>query len=123
MGNRQTVSILPAQLARADYAGNAGSQGFNEIFGGPLNLAQADNPKYPWPSTRACSGIFYQRSSVTMSDISRGTSNTLMAGERYVDVTHYFEYIAEALAQFGPLQFHGKIPARERPAMWPPCRY
>jgi len=84
-----TTTINAAVLARTDYAANAGSQGFNELSAGPLTLAQGDNPDYDWPSTALCSGIFYQRSAVSLGQITRGTSNTLLVGERYLNAAHY----------------------------------
>ncbi len=85
-----TSTIMVSRMARTDYAANAGSQGFNELFAGPPSLAEGDDPKYPWPSTAACNGIFYQRSTVSIAEITRGTSNTFLAGERYLNPLHYF---------------------------------
>jgi prepilin-type N-terminal cleavage/methylation domain-containing protein/prepilin-type processing-associated H-X9-DG protein len=87
----QTVTIQATLFARADYAANAGSQDFNEIFAGPPSLALGDAPSYPWPSADACNGIFFQRSMITMTAITRGTSNTFLAGERYVNPDHYYD--------------------------------
>jgi prepilin-type processing-associated H-X9-DG protein/prepilin-type N-terminal cleavage/methylation domain-containing protein len=84
-----TAKIQLTYAARSDYAANAGSQSFNELFSGPASLAQGDNPSYAWPSTSACNGIFYQRSTVSISQITRGTSNTFLAGERYLNSLHY----------------------------------
>jgi prepilin-type processing-associated H-X9-DG protein len=86
---KETTSVTAAMLARADYAGNAGSQAFTEIDAGPASLAVGDDPNYPWPSTKACTGIFFLRSSVSMTDVTRGTSNTFLVGERYIDPLHY----------------------------------
>jgi prepilin-type N-terminal cleavage/methylation domain-containing protein/prepilin-type processing-associated H-X9-DG protein len=86
-----TSTITVARMARSDYAANAGSQGFNELFAGPPSLAEGDDPKYPWPSTAACNGIFYQRSAVSIAEITRGTSNTFLAGERYLNSLHYMD--------------------------------
>jgi len=86
-----TSTITVPLMARTDYAANAGSQGFNDIFAGPPSLAEGDNPEYPWPSTDTCTGIFYQRSTVSIAQITRGTSNTFLAGERYLNPLHYFD--------------------------------
>jgi prepilin-type processing-associated H-X9-DG protein len=86
-----TIVLTASRLARSDYAANAGSQGFNEIFAGPPTLAQGDSLSYRWPNTSACSGIFFLRSSVSLNDVTRGTSNTFMAGERYINAIHYFD--------------------------------
>ncbi len=88
-GSTSTISV--SRMARTDYAANAGSQSFNELFAGPLSLAEGDNANYPWPSTDACNGIFYQRSAVSIAQITRGTSNTFLAGERYLNAIHYLD--------------------------------
>ena len=89
----ETTILTARSMARGDYAANAGSQPFNEIFAGPLTLAQGDDPNYRWPSTAACTGIFFQRSVISLSQISRGASNTFLAGERYIDASHYADGI------------------------------
>lgn len=89
----ETKTLIMTRMARSDYAANAGSQPFNEIFAGPPSLAEGDNPNYRWPSTAACSGIFFQRSAVSLSQITRGASNTFLAGERYIDASHYADGI------------------------------
>jgi prepilin-type N-terminal cleavage/methylation domain-containing protein/prepilin-type processing-associated H-X9-DG protein len=91
MGDGRTASLHPSQLARADYAGNAGSQAFNEIDGGPASLAQGDSPTYPWPDTSACTGIFFLRSAISLHHVTRGTTNTFMVGERYINPDHYHD--------------------------------
>jgi prepilin-type N-terminal cleavage/methylation domain-containing protein/prepilin-type processing-associated H-X9-DG protein len=85
----ETVSLTANVLVRADYAGNAGSQAFNELFAGPDTLAEGDNTSYAWPTTTACSGILFQRSAIAISSIRRGTSNVFFAGERCVASDHY----------------------------------
>jgi prepilin-type N-terminal cleavage/methylation domain-containing protein/prepilin-type processing-associated H-X9-DG protein len=86
-----TTTITASKAARCDYAANAGSQGFNQIFAGPASLVQGDSESYSWPSTTSCSGIFFQRSTVSINDITRGTSNTFMIGERYIDPLRYLD--------------------------------
>jgi prepilin-type N-terminal cleavage/methylation domain-containing protein/prepilin-type processing-associated H-X9-DG protein len=85
----KTTFLNAGALARADYAANAGSQGFNQLFAGPRTLSEGDNAAYRWPSTAYCSGIFYQRSAVSIGQITRGTSNTVLVGERYLNAAHY----------------------------------
>jgi prepilin-type N-terminal cleavage/methylation domain-containing protein/prepilin-type processing-associated H-X9-DG protein len=96
----------PPLLARSDYACNIGwpvdSQGkYKEISGagedengaGPSTLAQGDDPKF-WATnqtyTRKWTGVFYQRSQTRILDITNGTSNTYMIGEKYLQPEHYF---------------------------------
>ena len=92
------------RVARGDYAACAGDQYYAWIMGfaGPTDLVQArdwtknnkwpnmvtgaNGPGYPfYPAT----GISFMRSRITMADISDGTSNTYMLGERYLDPLHY----------------------------------
>jgi prepilin-type N-terminal cleavage/methylation domain-containing protein/prepilin-type processing-associated H-X9-DG protein len=89
MGNGRTTTISPVFLAKADYAANAGSQNVNEIYGGPASLVQGDDSNYPWPDTSTCTGVIFLRSSVPLTHITRGTSNTFLAGERYLNPDHY----------------------------------
>jgi prepilin-type processing-associated H-X9-DG protein len=91
MANGRTTSVIPETLARADYAANAGSQGFNQISAGPPSLAEADSPNYPWPDTSECSGIVFLRSAVSLLDVTCGSSNTFLVGERYINSDHYFD--------------------------------
>src|SRR5262249_42706437 len=42
------TAIVPKQLARTDYAANAGSQQANEINGGPTSLLAGDNGSFNW---------------------------------------------------------------------------
>ena len=86
-----TTSVTPDKLARSDYAGNAGSQSFNELGSGPLTLAEGDRPDYKWPDTSKCTGIFYPRSNVRLQSVTRGSSNTFLAGDRYCNSAHYYD--------------------------------
>jgi prepilin-type N-terminal cleavage/methylation domain-containing protein len=86
-----TLAVSAARFARSDYAANAGSQAFNEIFGGPATLAEGDDAAFAWPSTTSCNGIFFQRSAVSLHDVTRGASNTFLVGERYVNPDHYLD--------------------------------
>ncbi len=78
-----------ANVARSDYAANAGSQGRNEIFPGPSTLAQGLNPGYGWPNVSDHTGVCFQRSKIRFADIISGTSNTYMVGEKYLNRDHY----------------------------------
>jgi prepilin-type N-terminal cleavage/methylation domain-containing protein len=76
-------------VARGDYAANAGNQAADEFFGGPTSLAQGDDPNYAWPSTDQLTGIIFQRSAISIQDITRGTSNTYLLGEKYLNPDSY----------------------------------
>src|SRR3954452_21824398 len=72
-------------LARSDYAGNCGDQAVDQ-FGGELSL---DLRRPPAPPSNA-TGVIYMASKLRFSDITRGTSNTFLIGERYLSPTNYF---------------------------------
>jgi hypothetical protein len=82
-------STVCPTFARTDYAGCAGDANADELYGGPTSLAQGDDPAYGWPSTTAFTGIFYQRSQIKIADITKGTSNQLMLGEKYLNPNNY----------------------------------
>jgi prepilin-type N-terminal cleavage/methylation domain-containing protein len=81
--------FTPSAYARADYAGCAGDQSGDEIFPGPDSLAQGDDPAYPWPDTSFYTGVIFQRSGVRLNTIANGTSNTFLAGEKYLNPDNY----------------------------------
>jgi prepilin-type N-terminal cleavage/methylation domain-containing protein/prepilin-type processing-associated H-X9-DG protein len=81
--------ITTTVQARSDYAANCGSQAADEIYGGPASLAQGQSPNYAWPSTGGYTGIIFQRSKVRMTDVTRGTSNVFMVGDKYLNPAHY----------------------------------
>jgi prepilin-type N-terminal cleavage/methylation domain-containing protein/prepilin-type processing-associated H-X9-DG protein len=89
---RLTNGVI-TQLARSDYAMNGGDyvQPRNPTKS-PSSLAVADAIKEgQWDDMSHQSGICYQRSQVTMADISDGASNTFLLGEKYVHTDHYVD--------------------------------
>jgi prepilin-type N-terminal cleavage/methylation domain-containing protein len=88
-------------VARGDYAACAGDRFYASGYAGPSDLASARSltqtntwstilydPGFsppPWPT-----GICYLRSEVKMADVTDGTSNTYMLGEKYVVPDWYF---------------------------------
>ena len=89
------------RLARGDYAANCGDQEHqgprsgssnyepNEFFVGPDTLEQGDGPGYRWPSVAYTTGVIFQRSEIKLTDIKRGSSNTYLAGEKYLNPDKY----------------------------------
>jgi prepilin-type N-terminal cleavage/methylation domain-containing protein len=86
-------------VARADYAACCGAQFFNEYDtdgsgAGPPSYAAAE--KWDWPkaddpnSVDYQDGVIYLRSEIKPVHIRRGTSHTIMAGEKYLAREHYF---------------------------------
>jgi prepilin-type N-terminal cleavage/methylation domain-containing protein/prepilin-type processing-associated H-X9-DG protein len=83
-------TITAPNLARTCYAANCGSQQADEIDGGPGNLDPTWNS--PDPSSYAnFSGVFFRRSRIRTKDITRGTSNVICVGEKYLNPQHYFD--------------------------------
>jgi prepilin-type N-terminal cleavage/methylation domain-containing protein/prepilin-type processing-associated H-X9-DG protein len=77
-----------AQLARSDYAMNAGDYAqWHTVL--PASLQEGDDPNFKWDDMSHQTGISYQRSRVTISDIKDGTSSTVLIGEKYVNRDHY----------------------------------
>ena len=76
-------------LARTDYAACSGDQAPDEIYPGPSSLAQGDSPSYNWPSAAAFTGVIFQRSDIPLRDVWNGTSNTFLAGEKYLNPNAY----------------------------------
>lgn len=80
--NVANVSTL--QIARSDYAVNAGVGSSVEHSRGPSDLAAGAN----WP-TLDYNGIAHQCSEITMADVKDGSSNTFLAGEKYLCADYY----------------------------------
>ncbi len=59
-------------------------------------MAQVDAPGFQWPASfgaalKVGDGISYTLSTVKMSDVTDGTSNTYMLGEKYFNADHYLD--------------------------------
>jgi prepilin-type N-terminal cleavage/methylation domain-containing protein len=78
------------KLARSDYAINGGDyiQWWYDADS-PATLADGDNPSFKWDDMSKQTGLSYLRSQIKMSDITDGTSNTFLIGEKYINSTHY----------------------------------
>src|SRR5262249_13196010 len=76
------------ELARTDYACNAGDQSSNEFGPGPNTLTQGDTT-YNWPDSYQYTGVIFVRSQVRFSDITNGSSNTFIFGEKYLNPVNY----------------------------------
>jgi len=84
-----SATLFINQGGRTDYAINCGDQPANELFGGPGTIAEGDDPGYPWHDVSSFTGISYERSEVTLVQITDGASHTYLAGEKYLNPDHY----------------------------------
>ncbi|MFO1003587.1 MAG: DUF1559 domain-containing protein [Planctomycetaceae bacterium] len=79
-------------VSRSDYAANCGdglrNQDNNGIPAGPSTRAQGLSPSFYWDNANL-TGVSYLRSEVKLRDITDGTSNTLMLGEKYLNPVDY----------------------------------
>jgi len=77
------------QIARTDYAGNAGNSYNSSGAGkeGPADLAAATSFSGWITSTQ--NGATYQRSRVKMAQITDGTTKTALIGEKYMSPSEY----------------------------------
>lgn len=89
-------------LGRGDYAANVGDTGGYDRRG-PTSLRAIELGLYRWPTGDALgtlvdnrgnilgqlTGICFQRSAVAIRNVSDGTSNTYLVGERYLNSDHY----------------------------------
>jgi prepilin-type N-terminal cleavage/methylation domain-containing protein/prepilin-type processing-associated H-X9-DG protein len=83
----------PTPVAKTDYAASCGNPSVADIFSGPSTLNQGLDPNYAWPSLDQHGGhdkgVCHQRSMVRIGEVSDGTSNTYMVGEKYLVPTSY----------------------------------
>ena len=85
----------PGGLSRTDYAACSGSINGNEINGGPTPTA--GTPVAPYLTAgllnsgpvAGYNGITYACSKTKLANITRGSSNTIMVAEKYMNVYNY----------------------------------
>ena len=92
-------TLQPRTVGRSDYAASCGDSPVLTAYwyAGPPDLATGDAMTAAqwanWPPSASCTGVFYIRSKVKMADITDGTSNTYLAGEKSLDPDHYTDGI------------------------------
>jgi len=86
-----------AFVARGDYAFSCGDANRNERSAGPNSLSNARRFRWGWDSIGnslliripPMTGISFEHSMVKIANITDGTSNTYMIGEKYLDPGQY----------------------------------
>jgi prepilin-type N-terminal cleavage/methylation domain-containing protein/prepilin-type processing-associated H-X9-DG protein len=76
----------PSTAARTDYAANASSTGADQNNGGPTTLPGPGAGSF----ANTYDGVIYEASQTKLTDITRGTSNVILLGERYIQTTLYY---------------------------------
>lgn len=90
--------------ARSDYAANAGDtpgswNSSGTFYGGPSSLAAAAT--HTWPNTSNMNGVVYLRSQVRIADVTDGTTNTYLIGEKAVEPSKLA--LGESAGDDGPM--------------------
>lgn len=93
-----TNANVPAVLGKTDYCANAGDNPPANVPGGPPSLEAGDDGSYNsiWDLDANRNGICFDRSLVTVREITDGTSRTLLIGEGYLDRQYYNNSLSEA---------------------------
>jgi prepilin-type N-terminal cleavage/methylation domain-containing protein len=83
----------PDVVSKTDYAANCGDQAYNfNGFADPSTIAEGETAGYKWlpqPGYPLPTGVSFERSKITVAQITDGTTNTLLVGEKYLNPDDY----------------------------------
>jgi prepilin-type N-terminal cleavage/methylation domain-containing protein/prepilin-type processing-associated H-X9-DG protein len=86
--NVSGVIVNTSRVVRGDYCANAGDQATNEFGSGPGNTG-AITSGTGFPTPYQGTGVCYQESMIRINDITDGTSQCYMVGEKYLAINLY----------------------------------
>jgi prepilin-type N-terminal cleavage/methylation domain-containing protein len=81
--------VYPTPVGKSDYAACSGDPTVTDLTFGPQTEAMRNSPLWAWPACEDCNGVSYQRSRVKFKDLTDGTSQTYLVGEKYMKPESY----------------------------------
>jgi type II secretory pathway pseudopilin PulG len=88
-GNMISTPPPSKVCSKTDYVINVGTTGQDELGSGVSTLSQGDTTTNWYQPDSNWNGISYQHSEVRPADVVDGLSNTILIGEKELDVNHY----------------------------------
>jgi prepilin-type N-terminal cleavage/methylation domain-containing protein/prepilin-type processing-associated H-X9-DG protein len=88
-----TINVSPTalkgqQVAKIDYAINAGDFPYAATITGPTSIANYST--FTWPTAlKSLTGVSYAHSQIRTAQVTDGLSNTYLIGEKYLDPNAY----------------------------------
>jgi prepilin-type N-terminal cleavage/methylation domain-containing protein len=108
--------------SRPDYAACAGDADWSEPYTWePDTYEQGNDPKAPWVPHPEYNGVSFERSEVTLAEVSDGTSNTYMVGEKYLNPDDYATGL-DPSDDWSMYSGHQDDQYRVTNHLWPPMR-